>query len=119
MKLLFTTLLHFPPSNSSILKVFPQSFPIEIKPSYCPAKEKKGQEKRKKRGGEKAKLCLLQLPHIQKLLFTVRNKRQRSARPINEVYGSFGSFQPNSDQKTARLVCTGELPSVQAKPEIN
>ena len=50
MKILFTTLLHFPPSNSSILKVFPKSFPIEIKPSYCPAKEKKGTRKAKEKG---------------------------------------------------------------------
>ena len=86
MKILFTTLPHFPPSNSSILKVFPKSFPIEIKHSYCPAKEKKeGQKRKKNRGGEKGKLCFLHMPHLRKLLFTNRNNRQRSARPINKV----------------------------------
>ena len=53
MKILFTTLLHFPPSNSSILKVFPKSFSIEIKHSYCPAKEKKRDKKGKRIGEER------------------------------------------------------------------
>ena len=43
-------------SNPKILKAFLQTFPTKMKPTKCPAKEKKmRQEKRKKRGGEKAK----------------------------------------------------------------
>ena len=34
-------------------------------------------------------------------------RRQRSARPINRVLGSFGYFQPYSDQKVAQLASNG------------
>ena len=51
-----TTRLPFLSSNSKILKAFLKKFLTKMKPTKCPAKEKKRkQEKRKKRGGEKAK----------------------------------------------------------------
>ena len=52
----FTTSLHFLSPNSKILKAFQKTFPTKMKPTKCSAKEKKvRQEKRKKRGGQKAK----------------------------------------------------------------
>ena len=43
-------------SNPKILKAFLKTFPTKMKPTKCPAKEKKmRQEKRNRRGGEKAK----------------------------------------------------------------
>ena len=52
-----TTHLPFLSSNPKILKAFLKTFPTKMKPTKCPAKEKKmRQEKRKKKGrGEKAK----------------------------------------------------------------
>ena len=67
----------------------------------CPTKEKKGQEKQKKMGGEKAKrkyvksagsllttktiskCCFLDMPEIQKLSFCIWTRRPRSAQPVN------------------------------------
>ena len=57
MKILF----HYPPtisSNPKILhvKAFLKTFPTKMKPTKCPAREKKmRQQKQKKRGGEKVK----------------------------------------------------------------
>ena len=51
-----TTHLPFLSSNPKILKAFLKTFPTKMKPTKCPAREKKmRQEKRKKKGGEKAK----------------------------------------------------------------
>ena len=50
MNILFTTLLHFNPSNSST--------PIEIKHSYCPAKEKRGTRKAKEKGRRESQTLL-------------------------------------------------------------
>ena len=39
-----------------------------MKPTKCPAREKKmRQEKRKKKGGGKAKFCFLRMPELRKL----------------------------------------------------
>ena len=46
----------FSPSNPKILKAFLKTLPTKMKPTKCPAREKKmRQEKRKKKGGEKAR----------------------------------------------------------------
>ena len=50
-----TTHLPFLSSNSKILKAFLTTFPIKMKPTKCPAKEKMVREKQKKRKREKAK----------------------------------------------------------------
>ena len=55
---IFAALFHLPflSSNPKILKAFLKTFPTKMKPTKCPAREKKRrQQKRKKRGGEKAK----------------------------------------------------------------
>ena len=52
----FTTHPHFLSSNPKVLKAFPKTLPTKMKPTKCPAKGKNiRQEKRKKRGGKKAK----------------------------------------------------------------
>ena len=51
----FTTLLPFLSSNPKIVKAFPKTLPTQMKPSKCPAREKKRQEKRKKRERKKVK----------------------------------------------------------------
>ena len=51
-----TTHLLFLSFNPKILKVFPKTFPTKMKPTKYPARrEKMREEKRKNRGGEKAK----------------------------------------------------------------
>ena len=62
MKILFHCSPTFPFSfpflspNPKILKAFLKTLPTKMKPTKCPAREKKmRQEKRKKKGGEKAK----------------------------------------------------------------
>ena len=61
LKISMKILFHCPPSfffspNPKILKAFLKSIPTKMKPTKCPAREKKmRQEKRKKKGGEKAK----------------------------------------------------------------
>ena len=41
-----------------------------MKPSKCPAKKKMGQDKQKKRGGEKVlKFCFPCMPQLRKLIF--------------------------------------------------
>ena len=48
--------LPFLSPNPKILKPFLKSIPTKMKPTKCPVREKKmRQEKRKKKGGEKAK----------------------------------------------------------------
>ena len=56
MKILFHCPPTFPSPNPKILKAFLKTLPTKMKPTKCPARDKKmRQEKRKKRGGEKAK----------------------------------------------------------------
>ena len=56
MKILFHCPPTFPSPNPKILKAFLKTLPTKMKPTKCPAREKKiRQEKRKNRGGEKAK----------------------------------------------------------------
>ena len=85
-----------------------------MKPTKCPAREKKTrQEKRKKKGGEKAKsksqdccvskFCFLRMPELRKLIFCIWIRRPRSVRPVNRFVVSFSSLQHDSDQKITRL----------------
>ena len=75
-----------------------------MKPTKYPAREKKmRQEKRKKRGGEKAKFCFLRMPELRKLIFCIWIRRLRSVRPVNRFVVSFSSLEHDSDQKTTRL----------------
>ena len=64
--------LPFLSPNPKILKAFLKTLPTKMKPTKCPAREKKmRQEKRKKKGGEKAKSksqdgCVTFKPKIRK-----------------------------------------------------
>ena len=58
----FTTLLPFLSSNPKIVKAFPKTLPTKMKPSKCPAREKKKARKAKEEGkkeSEKKKSRLL------------------------------------------------------------
>ena len=62
------THLPFLSPNPKILKAFLKTLPTKMKPTKSPAREKKmKQEKRKKRGGGKAKFCFLCMPELRKL----------------------------------------------------
>ena len=81
-----------------------------MKPTKCPAREKKmRQEKRKKKGGEKAKsksqaktavsllnpktkFCFLRMPELLKLVFCIWITRLRSVQPVNQFVVSFSSL---------------------------
>ena len=68
-----------------------------MKPTKCPAREKKmRQEKRKKKGGEKAKskskFCFLRMPELRKLIFCIWIRRPGSVRPVNRFLVSFSSL---------------------------
>ena len=80
-----------------------------MKPTKCPAREKKmRQEKPKKRGGEKAesksqdcrvtfkpqnsKFCFLRMSELRKLIFCIRIRGPESVRPVNWFVVSFSSL---------------------------
>ena len=80
-----------------------------MKPTKCPAREKKmRQEKRKKKGGERAKsksedccvtfkpknlkFCFLRMPELSKLIFCIWIRRPQSVRPVNRFVVSFISL---------------------------
>ena len=93
MKILF----HYPPtfpflsSNPKILKAFLKTFPTKVKPTKCPAREKKNEaRKAKKEEREKAKnktavsllnpktllkFCFLRMPKFHKLIFCIWMRR--------------------------------------------
>ena len=92
-----------------------------MKPTKCPAREKKNEaRKAKKKGGEKAKsksqdccvtfkpknyLEILLSAHAElcKLMFCIWNRRPRSVQPVNRFVVSFSSLYHDSDQKSTRL----------------
>ena len=98
------THLPFLSPNPKILKAFLKTLPTKMKPTKCPARGKKmRQEKRKKKGGEKAKsksqdccvtskFCFLRMPELRKLIFCIWIRRPRSVRPVNQVVVSFSSL---------------------------
>ena len=56
------------------------------------------------------KFCLLQFGELQKLQFTIRNKRQHSACLTNDPLDSFDFFFVSRvDQKTAQEAFSGTL----------
>ena len=72
----FTTLLPFLSSNPKIVKAFPKTLPTKMKPSKCPAREKKKGKKSERRGKErkwkekvKTALSLLNSKTISKFFF--------------------------------------------------
>ena len=97
LKISMKILFHYPPtfpflsSNPKILKAFLKTFPTKMKPTKCPAREKKmRQEKRKKREREKAKnktavsllnpktlskFWFLRMPELHKLIFCIWIRR--------------------------------------------
>ena len=101
--------LPFLSPNPKILKAFLKTFPTKMKPTKCPAKEKKmRQEKRKKKGGEKAKsksqdccvtfkpqnskFCFLHMPELCKLIFYIWIRRPWTVWPVNGFMVSFSSL---------------------------
>ena len=97
----------YPPARTFFrLKAFPRTFfhRNEVLTNKCPAKEKMGQEKWKIKGGGKAKgksrlgilrhfwtqnpspMLLLRKLELRKVIFCIRNRnrRPRSARPVNQ-----------------------------------
>ena len=79
-----TTHLPFLSSNPKILKAFLKTLPTKMKPTKCPAREKKmRQEKQKKRGGEKAKsksqdCCVTFKPKNPKFLLSAHNRTSQA-----------------------------------------
>ena len=92
-----------------------------MKPTKCPAREKKGGKKSQKGGEERkrkvkvktavsllnpkpiSKFCFLRMPELRKLMFCIWIKRLQSVQPVNGFVVSFSSLQHNSDQKTTQL----------------
>ena len=113
-----TTHLPFLSSNPKILKAFLKTFPTKMKPTKCPAREKKmRQEKRKKKGGEKAEsksqdccvtfkpknyLEILLSAHARtshKLIFYIWIRRPQSVRPVNGLVVSFSSLSSTTETR--------------------
>ena len=98
--------LPFLSPNPKILKAFLKTRPTKMKPTKCPAREKKvRQEKRKKREGEKGKnksqdccvtfkpnFCFLRMPELCKLIFCIWIRRPWSVQPVNGFVVSFISL---------------------------
>ena len=92
-----------------------------MKPTKCPAREKKGGKKSEKRREERkrkvnvktavsllnpktiSKFCFLRMPELRKVIFCIWIRRAPSVRPVNRFVVSFSSLQHDSDQKTTRL----------------
>ena len=100
---------------------FLKTFPTKMKPSKCPAREKKWGKKSQKGGEERkrkvkvksavslfnpkpvSKFYFLHMPELCKLMVCIWIKRLQSVQPVNGFVVSFSSLQQNSDQKTTRL----------------
>ena len=100
------------PTYLSLLK----TFPTKMKPSKCPAREKKWGKKSQKGGEEgkrkvkvKSAVSLFNLFQTFQHAWTLQAnvciwiKRLQSVQPVNGFVVSFSSLQQNSDQKTTRL----------------
>ena len=101
--------LPFLSPNPKILKAFLKNIPTKMKPTKCPARGKKmRQDKRKKRGGEKAKsksqdccvtfkpknskFCFLRIPELRKLIFCIWIRKPWNVRSVNRSVVSFSSL---------------------------
>ena len=94
-----TTHLAFLSSNRKILKAFLKTFPTKMKPTKCPAREKKWGKKEKSKSQDccvtfkpqNSKLSFLHMPELRKLIFCIWIRRPRSERPANSFVVSFSS----------------------------
>ena len=102
--------LPFLSPNPKILKAFPKTLPTKMKPSKCPAREKKWGKKSEKRGEERKqkvkvktsvsllnpktilKFCFLCMPELCRLTVCIWIIRPWSARPVNGFVVSFSSI---------------------------
>ena len=108
--------LPFLSPNPKTLKTFLKTIPTKMKPTKCPAREKKWGKKSEKRVEErkrkvkvktavsllnpKTKFCFLRMPELRKLIFYIWIRRPWSVRPVNRFVVSFSSLKRDSDQKT-------------------
>ena len=87
--------------NPKSLKAFLKTFPTQMKPCKCPAKEKKmrpGKRKVKVKiavsllNPKISKFCFLHMPELRKLIFCIWIRRPQSVRPANGFVISFSSL---------------------------
>ena len=90
-----------------------------MKPTKCPAKEKKRGRKSEKRATERkrkvrvktavslikpnTKFCFLRMTELRKIIFCIWIRSPQNVRPVNGFMVSLSSLQHDSDQKTALL----------------
>ena len=82
-----------------------------MKPTKCPAREKKKmrQEKRKKKGGEKAKFGFLRMPELRKLIFCIWIRRPPSVRPVNRFVVSLSGAPARAKRAWDRAPCSWNM----------
>ena len=103
-------------SNPKILKVFPKTHPTECSLLNAQQKKPRRRVERKRKGKVKtavsllnpttlSKICFLCMHELKKLIFQCFwIRRPKSVWPANGVVlVSFSSWEPDSNQKTARL----------------
>ena len=111
----FIAHLPFLSPNPKILKAFLKTLPTKTKPTKCPAREKKmRQEKRKKRGGEKAKsksqdskFCFLRIPELRKLIQNSPAKNVYACSTKNDTWSISGNVI-GSEAKIPAKCCWDE-----------
>ena len=88
------THLPFLSTNPKILKAFLKTLPTKMKPTKCPAREKKNEARKAKKEGRRdiSKFCFLRMPELRKLIFCIWIRRPRSVRPVNWFVVSFSSL---------------------------
>ena len=91
-------------SNSKILNAFLKRFPTKMKPTECPAREKKTEERKRKFKVKTAvsllnpkpiwKHYFLYMLELCKLIFCIwsRSRRPRTVRPVKDFVVSFSSL---------------------------
>ena len=104
----FCSIAHLPflSPNPKILKAFLKTLPTKMKPTKCPAREKKNEARKAKKRGEERKrkvnvktavsllcqFCFLRMPELRKLIFCIWITRPPSVRPVNRFVVSFSSL---------------------------
>ena len=89
------THLPFLSPNPKILKAFLKTLPTKLKPTKCPAREKKNEARKAKKEGRReseSQDCFLRMPELLKLIFCIWIRRPRSVRPVNRFVVSFSSL---------------------------
>ena len=102
--------LPFLSPNPKILKAFIKTLPTKMRPTKCPAREKKRGKKSEKRSEERkrkvkvktavsllnsktiSRFCFLHMPELCKLIFCIWIRRPRSVWPVNGFVASFSSL---------------------------